>query len=73
MGRAFQAKGTAVQRPQEGKAAISLGPQAKVWAVRMFRTQLYPSTLFSLILPSIAHTEEEVSFSTLLCLHGIRP
>lgn len=44
---------------------ISLELQAKVWSVRMFRVQLYPSTLISVVLPSTAHTEETVAFSTL--------
>lgn len=47
--------------------------QAKVWVVRMFRTQLYPCTLISLVVPSIAHSEEKVAFSTLPSLHGVCP
>lgn len=70
-----QSKGTAVQSPQVGKrsAMIRLELQAKVWVVRVFRTHLYPCTLFSLVVPSTAHTEEKVAFSPLPSLHSVCP
>lgn len=73
MGRAFQAMGTACEglRREGGLAMISLELQAKVQAVRMFRVQLYPSTLISFVLSSIAQTQEKVAFSTLPGLHGV--
>lgn len=52
---------------------IRLELQAKVWAVRIFRAQLYTCILVSLVLTSTAHTEEELTFSTLPSPHDVCP
>lgn len=69
----MKAKGTACEGlgGQGGLAMIPLELQAKEQAVRMFRVQLFPSTLISFVLSSSAQMQEKVAFSPLPGLCGV--